>query len=454
MMKKAEVTAFLSLIFVLLVTFIGSVLDVTSLQIAKNYRRMDAERAIECMFAEYQKELLEEYDIFALDAGYESGEYSENLIHKRMEYYGMVNSESEIERIKFLSDKNGADFYGQAIQYMEHKYGIDSVREYMDLTGIFEKQQTEAKDYQEMEAENSHLLEGLFKESESQLPEEENPIAYVDALKNLSILKLVMPDGKPVSEKQISIDELPSHREVRKGYGQFQGQKEKNGVTDRLLFAEYLLEHFFSAVDESEHVLDYELEYLLAGKRSERENLKIVTGKLMAVRMIPNYAYLQGNAEKRAEAEALALTLSAVAASPQAAEAIAQGILLAWAFGESVMDLRSLLDGKKVPMLKDDGSWQLSLAGIMKLGETGKLQDGMDVEEGLAYEDYLRMLVFMEKKEEISMRCLDLIEMNLQKIQGLEFFKADLCVTKIELLCECSFRKGIRYTFPVLFEYQ
>ena len=72
MMKKAEVTAFLSLIFVLLVTFIGSVLDVTSLQIAKNYRRMDAERAIECMFAEYQKELLEEYDIFALDAGYES----------------------------------------------------------------------------------------------------------------------------------------------------------------------------------------------------------------------------------------------------------------------------------------------------------------------------------------------------------------------------------------------
>ena len=57
-MKKAEITAFLSLIFILLVTFIGGILDAASIQVAKNYRRADAERAMECVFAEYQKELL------------------------------------------------------------------------------------------------------------------------------------------------------------------------------------------------------------------------------------------------------------------------------------------------------------------------------------------------------------------------------------------------------------
>ena len=68
-MKRAEITAFLSLIFILLVTFTGSIIDAASIQAAKNYRRADAEKALECIFAEYQKELLTEYDIFGMDAG-------------------------------------------------------------------------------------------------------------------------------------------------------------------------------------------------------------------------------------------------------------------------------------------------------------------------------------------------------------------------------------------------
>ena len=45
-------------------------MESASIQMAKNYRRADMNRAIESVFAEYQKELLEEYEIFALDAGY------------------------------------------------------------------------------------------------------------------------------------------------------------------------------------------------------------------------------------------------------------------------------------------------------------------------------------------------------------------------------------------------
>ena len=73
-MYKGEVTAFLSLIFILLVTFIGGIMESASIQLAKNYRRADANRAMESVFAEYQKELLEEYDIFALDGSYETGQ--------------------------------------------------------------------------------------------------------------------------------------------------------------------------------------------------------------------------------------------------------------------------------------------------------------------------------------------------------------------------------------------
>ena len=50
-------------------------------------------RAIESVFAEYQKELLEEYEIFALDAGYETGRYSEQNLIDRLEYYGAGSME-------------------------------------------------------------------------------------------------------------------------------------------------------------------------------------------------------------------------------------------------------------------------------------------------------------------------------------------------------------------------
>ena len=82
-MKKGEVTAFLSLIIVLLVTFIGGIMESASVQMAKNYRRADMNRAMESVFAEYQQELLEEYDIFSLEGTYESGKYAEKMIAPR-----------------------------------------------------------------------------------------------------------------------------------------------------------------------------------------------------------------------------------------------------------------------------------------------------------------------------------------------------------------------------------
>ena len=82
--KRGEVTAFLALIFVLLVSFVGSLMESASLQSAKSYRRADMNRAVESVFAEYQRELLEEFEVFALDGGYESGSYSEQKVFDRL----------------------------------------------------------------------------------------------------------------------------------------------------------------------------------------------------------------------------------------------------------------------------------------------------------------------------------------------------------------------------------
>ncbi|MGN1267346.1 MAG: DUF5702 domain-containing protein [Dorea sp.] len=431
---KAEVTVYLSLIFILLISLMGALIESSSLQNQKNYKRALVNHSLECAFGEYQKELLEEYDIFALEGTYETGVYSEDQLFSRLDYYGEGNINHEIERIKFLSDDGASAFYEQAIRYMEHKYGLDAFQDKVGLTDLWKQQERNSKEYGKAD--------------------EEYPISYLDELKKWSVLELVMPNGRTVSEKRIELSESLIYRDRQEGYGDFSDESEETGTLSKLLFGQYLLDHFTTAADEKDgNVLEYEVEYLITGKQSDRENLKAVVNQLLLFRFVPNYAYLQSNAAKKAEAEALALTLSTVLAVPMTTEAVAQMLLLAWAYGEAIMDLRTLLDGGKIPLTKTDDSWQLSLSSLLELKDNGNLEDGADMKNGLEYREYLRILLFLGNKDETAMHALDLIEQNMQKIHGLTFFKADQCISKIEIRSTCSLRRGITYQFSTYYGY-
>lgn len=453
-MEKGEVTAFLSLIFILLISFVGGVMEAASVQMAKNYRRADMNRAIESVFAEYQKELLEEYGIFALEGSYESGSYSEENIKNRLDFYGAQGIRQSVRRIEFLTDHGARAFCDQAAAYMQHKYGLDLLKDKIGMTDVWKRQEEHAKDCEKDEIEQQKELAGLLEENEGQLPAKDNPIEHVEQLKKSSLLELVMPKDRPVSQKTIDLGDTLALRGLNCGYGDFSDVAEGGGTLTSLILGEYLLTHFTHGADEPGlGALDYQLEYILAGKGSDRENLEAVVKKLMLLRFVPNYLHLQGSSTKKAEAEALALTLCSLLAVPAITQAAAQVILLAWAYGESLMDMRSLLKGGGVPLVKSDDCWQLSLSGLMKLGQEGDLNDGKDTETGLPYKEYLRMLLFLERKETVGMRCLDMIEQNLRMEHGLTFFKADQCISKIEVKSTCNLRRGVNYQFVTYFGY-
>lgn len=453
-MKKGEVTAYLSLIFILLISFVGGIMEAASVQMAKNYRRSDMNRAIESVFAEYQKELLEEYGIFALEASYESGSYSEAAIKNRLDFYGAQGIDQSVSRIEFLTDHGARAFCEQVAAFMRRKYGLDLLKDKIGMTDVWKQQKEQAEDCKADEAKQQKELDGLLAENESCLPAEENPIEHVEQLKKSSLLELVMPKDKPVSQKTVDLGETLPFRSLNCGYGDFSDVAEEGGTLTSLILGEYLLTHFsHGAEDPGAGSLDYQLEYILAGKGSDRENLEAVIKKLMALRFVPNYLHLQGSSEKKAEAETLALTLCSLLAVPAITQAAVQVILLAWAYGESLMDMRSLLKGSRVPLVKTDDSWQLSLSGLMKLGQEGDLNDGKDMQEGLPYKEYLRILLFLEKKEDVGLRALDMIEQNLRAEHGLAFFKADQCVSKIEVKSSCRLRRGVVYQFATYFGY-
>ena len=270
-------------------------------------------RAVESVFAEYQRDLLEEFEIFALDGGYESGSYSEEHVLDRLSYYGASGMEQEILRIQFLTDGNGQAFLEQAARFMESRYGLGSLNHLLGSMNRWEEQEEAAGRLQQTE------------ENQAELPEEDNPLPNIRQLAATPLTELAMPKEKKISEKAVEESGMVSHRSLRTGRGDFSDVADKPELSG-IAFGEYVLTHFSSAADAGNsggsEALDYEVEYILEGKSSDRENLEAVLKRLAVLRFVPNYTYLQGDAAKRAEAKALALTLCTVAALPAAAEAL------------------------------------------------------------------------------------------------------------------------------------
>lgn len=448
--KKGEITAFLSLIFVLLVSFILAMAESASIQTVKNKKRLDVDRAVFSLFGEYQKDLLEEYQVFALDGTYESGEYEEGLLLDRMSYYGSMGITQEITDIQLLTDNNGQAFREQVIQCMESRFGITLAQ---NLTGLASKWEEREIQGQEM----SEQLEDVLAENEESLPELLPEAAGGELTVNKgAVLSLVLPKGFQLSGKAIRPEEQVSGRSCRTGRGSFPERKSSTaGVEEKLLFEQYIMEKFGNATEQKgkNRNLDYEVEYILCGKESDAENLKSVVYQLLMFRFASNYVYLMSDTAKQGEAEAMATTASILLVNPELEPMIKQLILILWSFGESIMDLRSLLSGKRVAFTKKAENWQLQLSGLFKLGKAEDTQEGQDEENGLTYQQYLHILTFLKSDTQLTMRTLDRVEQNLIQEKELSFFRADACVTKIKLKNTADIWNEMSYTFPAYYGY-
>lgn len=138
--KKAEITAFLSLIVVLLISFIFGIIEITVIQTEKNLSRICADGAIFSVFGEYESQLMEAYHIFGLDGSYGTGEFNEDKIIGRMHYYSNKNIDYKINGIQYLTDNKGQAFREQVLTYMEQKYGIGLIEDLAGRTSVWEEE--------------------------------------------------------------------------------------------------------------------------------------------------------------------------------------------------------------------------------------------------------------------------------------------------------------------------
>ena len=179
--------------------------------------------------------------------------------------------------------------------------------------------------------------------------------------------------------------------------------------------------------------LSYGEEYVIAGKGTDRENLKYVAEEILLLREIVNFFYLCTDEATQAQALTAATLLAGISGNPAVIEVVKQGILAAWAYGESICDVKILLAGGNVPLMKASGDWNTDL---FHLGDViSGTYKGAD--HGLCYEDYLQAFMYVLATKKVSYRCMDLMEYTMKK-SGYVNGKMDAMILRMKVETEYS----------------
>lgn len=397
------------------------------------------------LLSEFEPHLLEQYDLFYLDTSFQTGTEKQDEICGHLWRFvnqnltdaadrpllGMELSGVNIKDLVRATDGNGAVFYRQAIQVMKERTGVSLAEDWLwqeELSGM-------EKNAQRFE-EDRETYEGSVRDYNVDEEEEmdEEALAWDGDWDRFS-LPMAVPGEDRISHKTVSLTGVPSQREVSAGAGQAEGTEDQ--FLSKQWFISYLCEYLKQAQEmlpgeRTDGWLDYQLEYVLCGQASDRDNLDRTVQRLLLMREGVNYVFLLTHPEYEKKAELLADVLAGLTMNEGLMKGLKHLILLGWAYGESLVEVRQLLGGYELSVLKNGDDWQVPLSGVLPLlGNPGKYDVQVKRQEGIGYEEYLRFFLTFCSSEELAMRTLDVIEGELQELAGCESIHLDHCVEQL-----------------------
>lgn len=287
------------------------------------------------------------------------------------------------------------------------------------------------------------------KEAKKKLREDEaggNPISFIRELLGKGVLSLVCDTGS-LSEEIIESREISGEEgNQRQGDGVEQqdttgaevlekvlGQGGSTGSTEvpvsgrRAKFAAYSHSRLSSYVEPGNQRDRYQQEYLIAGKDRESENLAGVVSRLLLVRTLINYAYVSADPALQEKSMATAAIIAALFLSEELAGALQQTILIVLSLEEACVDICALLQGRRVPLVKNKTNFRMNYGDICRgsrhLFEEKATVYAKDSQELLGthvgreynYSQYLFVMTVMIPAETLQSRCLDVIQDDLRK---------------------------------------
>ena len=468
-MRKGYITIFLTLSLTLILSLVFTLIEGARISAVRMKFECAADIGMNSVLAEFHRELLEQYDLLFVDMSY-GGAYANignteahllNYIQKNLrpeadlggvrDFLAMDAGKVHIGQYSIASDNQGAVLKRQVTDYMSD-YPIGAILEKIGLgVSELEKYGLETRDIDgERQSYEARIDEiGLpVQEVEEGVYEEvplNNPADIANATRSSGVLNLVLENPSRVSAVKVFLDDYISHRSSIQGTGICMEAVDVSGEPDEMVFQVYLFEkcgYYGHELDKS--LLKYQIEYILAGKDTDWQNLEYVAKKLLKWREAANVIYILTDSAKIAEAEAMALALTAVALCPELAEPVKYTILFAWAYVESLQDVKTLLAGGRVPIYKSASDWKTGINSIKNVRESLVEDSGG---RGLNYQEYLRIMLFLQNQDTRTFHAMDIMEMDIRRTAGNTRFRLDACFDTYQ--ADLSVSSGFGYSYEM-----
>lgn len=255
--------------------------------------------------------------------------------------------------------------------------------------------------------------------------DEKNQSIYESAKKFLKdgFLSMVIDDVDDISSASISDSNLPT-KLINK-----QGKKNKlQSGKDKAVLSLYCENKFGDYTQpKKDTALKYEMEYVICGEYSDRDNLLGTAKKLIVMRNVTSAAYLITDKTKMSEISSVALSAATSMGIPFMEPIIKALLVEAWSLAEAVSDVRILLSGNKVRLAKNKENWKTSLSNLL-ISETLDSRSN----KGLDYRQYCELLIMLQNENQCIYRIMDLMQVNIQKRYNKDFLMSQ-CFQKIEV---------------------
>ncbi len=436
---KGEITVFLSLLSALFLGLVCGLSESVRVQMLRMNTEAVMDASLRSCFGEYDRMLYKRYDLLYIDSSYRGREEADidsviNHLGRYMEentdysdtpatgeWYAQTLSDADHVACVIASDEGGRPLKRQAVEYIE-KYGKTIYTGALN-SGKGSVKRGEKNDFY---AEWDDILAGI----ESYGIPLTNPGKIVRGmvLSDEEFLK-----GTPL--KGTAGSDRPSARGLKQGAGTAK-LKRKNENDE--LFIEYIMQKCGCYTEYfTDQQLTAELEYIVYGGMSDKDNMISGVNELMALRLKDNLRCIKGDGGKMAAAYEKAYEVvmyNCLMVPPESlVRLVRDSIVYAWAYGESAMDVTRLLNKGRCKIKKGSSDIDLALEDIVNF--RSRLFEGGG--SGHTYKELMGMFVAMTGDDVRRLRLMDIIEGNLRgfynsgfRIDGcFEYLRASVALT-------------------------
>ena len=473
----AYLTVYLALTLGVLVTLCLALTEGVRVSTMQLEAECIADACLDSVMAEYHQELFRRFNLLAIDDSYGTQTASKRNLEGRLAWYldlnlgraagssvweslgrmrykdflGMELEGAEVSEWLLLTDAGGAVFREKAVLALQDDLGVAALSEALKWLQTVKEYQLDVRDVEaEKQAVDAQIAAYQGKEvkqgKEKTTLKFDSPTLLVDKQRGMGLTGQLFGDDLATG-RAIVASNLISHRmkkgQVSQGNMALQEDTGLEQAAKKALFVAYLQSYYgcHGSLKEGSALL-YEQEYILEGKEWDTENFRRVLKKLLALREAANVTYLFSDEGKRGQADVVALVLSTVLGVPELEELLCTTILFGWAYAESIYDVRTLVRGGRIPLLKNEKTWHYGLSSILEgLWETPQ---SAKEKEGLRYQDYLTIFLLLANEEEISYRAMDMCEADIRLTTGNAAFRMDACLVWMKAQISLRSKYGYR----------